>query len=387
MATNRELYLAVDAENGRRATVDGRSAASYDGRQSPEIRSMRRAFMFALLLLTPFRSAIGAAASPLKGLNAWLPSALPHDVGEIRELGVAVVRVQLPWQLVEPEAGRRDWSAVDRVVETAATNGVEVLFLLRSMSAWGTVRPADPRDPNHGASRPKSMDDWRRLVHDMAARYRGRGVSYELENEVNADYWAGTLDEYLDLLRATYPAVKSADPGARVLGSAMACGVLFDFRTPRARSRFFDKHDEWLSAILSTHAFDAVNVHDYYLPEGPQLNGWTFRSYLDHVARLMEREGARGVPLWVTETGFVSRPTPTQGRLDDGSPQRQAELLRAAYRQAAELGAGAVFWLFLRDHPNLGYFGAMGLAGPKDSPQSTWRTFQSIGSGGGAGRR
>ncbi len=348
---------------------------------------MRRALVVALLLPTLPGPALGAPAGPLKGLNTWLPSALSHDIVEVRELGVAVVRVQLPWQLVEPEAGRLDWDAADRVVETAAAHGIEVLFMLRSMSAWGTVRPADPGDPYHGASRPKSMDDWTRFVQATATRYKGRGVGYELENEVNADYWAGTLTDYLDLLRATYPAIKSADPGARVLASAMACGVVFDFRSPRARSRFFDKHDQWLSAILSTHAFDVVNVHDYYFPDGPEVSGWTYRSYLDHVARLAERQGAKGVPVWITETGFVSRPTRTQGRLDDGSPQRQAELLRAAYRQAGESGVRAVFWLFLRDHPNLGYFGSMGLAGPPNAPQSTWRAFQSIGAGDGPGGR
>ena len=61
----------------------------------------------------------------------------------------------------------------------------------------------------------------------LANRYRGQGVYYEIENEVNGEaFWKGTLEEYLELLRVGYYVIKKADPQAKVLSFAMGCGIV-----------------------------------------------------------------------------------------------------------------------------------------------------------------
>jgi hypothetical protein len=63
------------------------------------------------------------------------------------------------------------------------------------------------------------------------------GVHYETENEVNSNFWAGSLTDYLRLLETSHRAIKAVDPDARVLPSAMACGVIFNPKTQVASER------------------------------------------------------------------------------------------------------------------------------------------------------
>jgi len=341
------------------------------------IRRWTVPLMLLALLVGP-SSSLPAAAPEIKGLNIWKAGAVPEELERAADLRVAIIRVELPWEQVEPTPNEFDWRKPDRAVEAAAAQGVHVLFTLRSLSGWATVTPADADDLSHGASRPKSMEDWQRFVTLLTQRYRGKPVSYEVENEVNANFWAGSLPDYLALLHATYATVKQVDPGIRVLASAMACGTAFDLRTNKAREKYFERHDAWLRPILESRDFDVINVHDYYFPAGAEVNGWTFRSYLEHVRVLASRAGATGKALWITETGFVSQAVHVGGRLDAGTPESQAAALRAAYEQAAAAGVGRVFWLFLRDHPAAHYFATMGLSDAGGTPQPAWRTYREL---------
>jgi hypothetical protein len=200
-------------------------------------------------------------------------------------------------------------------------------------------------------------------------------VHYEIGNEVNAPaFWSGTLQEYLELLKASYDAVKRTDPKAQVLSSAMGCGIVRNFQPGLAGSAS-SRHDDWLRAILSTKAFDVVSVHDYYFPSEIVANGFTFRSYLEHIRELMKEAQVGERPIWITEAGYVSRPTDASGRLDDGSPEKQANWLGQAYRQAFEFGVERVFWLLLRDRDEP-YFGSMGLADSQGNPRPAWKALQ-----------
>ena len=322
-----------------------------------------------------------ASAEPaaIKGLNAWVLGALPDNIQQVLDLGVSIVRVDLPWEQVEPVPNQFEWQKLDRLVEAARAGKIEVLFTLRSISSWGTAVKADPKDLYHHASRPKSMSDWERFVQRLAERYKGQGVHYEIENEVNSNFWSGSLADYLELLPASYRVIKAEDPEAKVLASAMACGVILNPKTPLERQRLSSQHDDWLESILATKAFDVINVHDYYFPDGPAVNGWTFQSYLEHIIAFAQGAGVDDRPIWITEMGYISRPVPTGGRTDNASPEKQAAWLTAAFHEAAARGVEHAFWLFLRDAPNTGYFGSMGLLGAGNVPRPAWQAYKAIG--------
>jgi hypothetical protein len=97
-----------------------------------------------------------------------------------------------------------------------------------------------------------------------------------------------------------------------------------------------------------------------------------------HTIALMEEAGVKDRPIWITEFGYVSEPVSANGRRDDGSAERQAAWLSAAYHQAAALGVERAFWLFLRDAINTGYFGRMGLFDDNNAPRPAWYAYKAI---------
>jgi arabinogalactan endo-1,4-beta-galactosidase len=206
-------------------------------------------------------------------------------------------------------------------------------------------------------------------------------VNYEIENEVNSEaFWKGDLEEYLELLRNGYEVIKKVDPQAKVLPSAMACGIIKNFQSESEGREALKRHDKWFQAILATKKFDVVNIHDYYFPSGIVANGFTFRGYLEHVQEVMKKSGLGRFPVWITETGYVSSRADASGRMDNGSPEEQALWLKEACEQAFESGAERVYWLLLRDRTEP-YFGSMGLADAKGNPRPTWNTFKQLAKG------
>jgi hypothetical protein len=338
---------------------------------------VRRSTLLVGLMLFFFIWAFNAQAQESKrlGLNTT-PRTFGEEIKSIQELGVGTIRVPLQWQLVRIRPGEYDWSTIDRLVKAAQTKQIEVLFTIRTTFREEIKKPK----PKKGAMpqiSPPSVDreHWVHFVETLANRYRGQGLNYEIENEVNGEaFWKGTRDEYLELLKAGYDVIKKADPKAKVLPSAMGCGIVRDFQSELVRQEAWKWHDSWLQPILSTKKFDVVNIHNYYFPSDIVANGLTFRSYLEHIHDLMKKSGLGDRPIWITETGYVSAPTAASGRVDDGSYEKQAKWLTESYQQAYELGVERIYWLLLHDR-NEPYFGSMGLADAKGNPRPAWNAL------------
>jgi hypothetical protein len=70
---------------------------------------------------------------------------------------------------------------------------------------------------------PRDYDQWKLAVRELVGFYRQFGGAqkyYEVWNEPDLEYWKDDLDAYLRIYAETVSAVKSADPDARVGGSA-----------------------------------------------------------------------------------------------------------------------------------------------------------------------
>jgi Cellulase (glycosyl hydrolase family 5) len=308
------------------------------------------------------------------GINPWQPQAFLANVASFAGTNAGSIRIDLRWQEVEPRPGVFDWAAVDKVVDAATANRIDVLLTLRAISNWGTTSAADRRDPYRGASLPRDMQAWEAYLFALALRYKGRNVAYEIENEPNSDFWNGTMQDYLALIRASYSAIVHGDPQARVLSGALACHIALDFADADTLKKQNDLFDSWQLAILATHAFNTIGIHDYYFPDR-EVNGWIFSSYLMHIQDLARQSECEQCRLWVTETGYVSRPRKTGARIDPGSPQNQARWAAQAFDQAFDLGAERMYWLFLKDHTAGTYFDSMGLYDADGNPRPALRVL------------
>jgi beta-galactosidase GanA len=308
------------------------------------------------------------------GLNTTLRT-FGEEIRYIQELGVGTIRVPLQWQFIKKRPGEYDWSTVDRLLRAAQTKQIEVLFTIRTTFRDQTQKHKHRRGIVE--MNPPSVDskEWIHFVETVANRYQGQGVMYEIENEVNEQaFWKGTVEEYTELLKAGYGAIKKADPKAKVLPSAMGCGIVRSLQLESGSEKAWRWHDSWLQPILSSKKLDVVNIHNYYFPSEIVANGVTFRSYLEHIHDLMKKSGLGNHPIWITETGFVSLSTEASGRMDNGSPEKQAQWLREAYQQAFESGVERVYWLLLCDKKEP-YFGSMGLEDAKGNPRPAWNAL------------
>jgi len=338
-----------------------------------------------VMLSSAFALDARAQESGRVGLNTTL-RAFVEEIKSIQKLGIGRIRVPLQWQFVKMRPGEYDWSSIDRFVKAAQTKQIEVLFTIRTTfreqketattkRKKGTIQTSRINPPSVDAK------EWVYFVETLAQHYRGQGVNYEIENEVNSEtFWKGDLEEYLELLKNGYDVIKKADPQAKVLPSAMGCGITKNFELETAGREAWKRHDKWFQAILSTKKFDVVNIHDYYFPSGIVANGQTFRSYLEHIQDLMKKSDSGRFPVWITETGYVSSHADASGRKDNGSPEKQALWLKEAYQQAFESGIERIYWLLLRDGKEP-YFGSMGLADAKGSPRPAWNALKQLAQG------
>ncbi|MFP4037742.1 MAG: beta-galactosidase [Desulfobacteraceae bacterium] len=331
---------------------------------------------------SPMTSSRGARRAERVELDFGLcvtPTELQRDKHRIKELGITAVRLPAPWQFIEPEEGRFDWQRADSVIKELRGMGLQILLNVRSVSEWGTRKEAEKTGGYRSSSMPRDLGQWERFLGSLARRYKGMGVHYEIENEVSAEaFWSGSKAEYLELLERSYSVIKAEDPEALVLCAAMPCGITRDFSGPD-HPQFRALHDDWLLSYLPSKAFDAVSVHNYYFPGGPVVNGFTFRTYQEHVQDLMRRAGVGGKRVWITEAGYVSQTTSARGRRDESSPGQQAEWIEEAVYQASKLGVERIFWILLRDRDEP-YFGAMGLADSAGNPRPAWHVIQELSS-------
>src|SRR5512133_4163172 len=159
--------------------------------------------------------------------------ALAAESAAMRRDGVGTERMEVAWDLVEPQKGQFDFALTDRKVLAAARAGIDVLALIVRSPAWAARHPGQP------FSSPRDPADYAAFAAVLVARY-GPGGSlwaehpavaprpvrdWQVWNEPNlAVYWAEQpfMRGYARLLDAAYSAIKRADPGATVATAGLA---------------------------------------------------------------------------------------------------------------------------------------------------------------------
>ena len=212
--------------------------------------------------------------------------------------GVKWVRVDLGWASFQ-EGGRgsySDWYAkrVDRIVDEAATRGIKVLGTIWWTPGWangGAGRGAPPHDPQ----------DFGNFARWVANRYQGRVAAWEIWNEPNLDdFFTGTAGDYVDLLKAAYPAIKEADPAAQVVLGGPS------YNDTKWLSKVYEAGAQGYFDVMSTHPYQGeADLH----PEAPD-DGTIWRiAHTKAVHALMERYGDGDKKIWFTEYGWSTHPT------------------------------------------------------------------------------
>lgn len=282
----------------------------------------RRARVLVFLVLVgvtvaaPRTPAHGADPALPYGINVHLASGAVLD--RVTEAGIAWIRVDFNWFLMEPRRDVYDWSVTDAVVDAARARGLNVFATLAYTPGWanggqGTnVPPADPAD-------------WYQFVFDTVSRYKGAVKHWGMWNEPNhPQFYSGSREQYIqDVLRLGAQAARDADPTSFVLGPELAHLESADWKM-------------WLYTVL-TEAGDVIDIVTHHAYDD---TGWRVLHDMGAGVALRKSSTPRGImeltgtadkPLWLTETGW---------RTDEVSEAQQAEY----YVQVLK-GVDALGWL------------------------------------------
>jgi hypothetical protein len=306
---------------------------------------------------------IQSACQPANGLSRfgvnevlgwpglYPPARLERSLGLMADAGIGWVRVNWAWKDMQPKDGPFDYAHLDDVARVAAEHRVRVIPILMAVPAWSSTAPDQLKAERGNYSpvdryRPQHIEDWLHYVQSVVERYDGDGLDdapgsprmtyWEVWNEENIpEFWPPTPNpfEYLNLLKATYQAIKAADPTAKViLGGLANVGINADG----------SNYLQTLYDLGGAPYFDVVSIHYYSYPG----NGIEpIQKAVASVRTIMDAHGDKGKPLWLTEIGWSDKAI-----FGSGETLKQEDIaafLSAVYK--ASLPADVIFWYNFRN--------------------------------------
>ena len=240
-----------------------------------------------------------------------------RDIAVLQAAGIRYLRFAIGWDSTETERGKYDWSEWDALFALLREAGITPLPYVCYTPRW--LHPEDAKD---FWRRPADPARFARFLSALVQRYRGQVPSWELWNEPdNEQYWLGTVEQYARLVEAGARAVRTADPGARVVLGGMA----------KMRSRFLE---DLLGPLGVGRLVDVINLHGY-LETWDAARAEEYPRRIEAVAQLA-REVAPGADLWLAEFGY------SDWRRPDGRPSEWSYAVHA-YEHTTAFQAVALF--------------------------------------------
>ena len=255
----------------------------------------------------------------------------PNSMRMAREAGFTHAKMVLYWPRLEPSPGNYLWNGtkendLDNVMKPARAEGMPMILRIDAVPDWAGGSPANA---NHAAVEA--------FYAAMASYAKGTVVGYEILNEPNLPFELGGPPDpaaYTAFMKAAYRGIKSADPGAIVIGGG-----------PSPNTGGFGgtiEDTDFLNGMYDAGAkgfMDALGVHNYGGNTAPERDpgdcGICFRR-AELYRALMVRRGDAGTPIWATEFGWLMDPGFGLGQYDwmKVSPEQQAEYVVRSYQYA-----------------------------------------------------
>jgi hypothetical protein len=311
--------------------------------------------------------------SPDYGIQVflWGSATAERDLGLVKEMGFRWVKQSIEWRYVEPhKKGSFEFNEPDRLLGLIESAGLRLIARVDNQPVWAR---ADKVFPGNGP--PDRIQDFADFVHALAVRYKGRIAAYELWNEPNlAREWGNAPPDpkhYVELLKAGYEAIKSADPQALVISAGLA---------PTTASGAIAMPDiQFIKEMYQAGAakyFDLLGAHGagYKAPpemspdavasdpafnhgEGAAGRIYCFR-HIEDVRKVMEENGDGAKRVAVLEFGWTTDNRP-------GSPYQWHAVTE---QQQADYLVGAYEWARAHWQPWIGVMSAIYIAAPYWTP-------------------
>ncbi len=287
-------------------------------------------------------------------------SDLPGETRVMRESGVGTIRLPIEWSDLQPyervgdvpEAERPRFTVVDGVptdfgptdqrVLAAAAQGIDVLALVNKAPPWAES------DPFADFSPPRDPAAYGRFLQVLVGRYGPQGTlwaenpgvrrvpvrRFQVWNEPSLPRYFAVKSfarPYVQLLGAAYRAVKQADPGATVVTAGLPNYSWRDLETL------------YRAGLRARGHFDAVAVHPFTGDASGSVE------ILRRVRAVMNRNGDRRSPIWVTEVSWPSGRGKAEANqrwvtTEAGQARKVREVYRAFARARGSLRLQRAYW-------------------------------------------
>ncbi len=272
---------------------------------------LRLALLSAALLILLFHPSVAADESqepdPRFGLVSafWLPE-------EAAALNVGWERILFYWSEIQP-TGPDDWNTLHVMEEwlaEAQQQGREVVGLLKNTPTWAT-----DGIPYGGVPRGLYLDHddpenlWANYVRRIADYYGPHGVHrWIIWNEPDIDQgvygteWAGSVQDYYQLLKVAYLVLKERDPQAEV----HLAGLTYWHDVVNGREQYLQRLLRVATADPQAeendYFFDAISLHIYFRSE----------TVADIVRQIDDIQQDFGLdkPIWINETNAAPTEDP-----------------------------------------------------------------------------
>lgn len=229
----------------------------------------------------------------------------------IPDIGIGAIRLWdsngCTWRNIERSQGVFSWGRLDNALALADARGLDIVFTLGSGPDWATVQPGQFAGLYVGYNPHMPINDtvWINWCAAIANRLIGRGVKYEIWNEVNDQSYGsghvgsgfvGTTADLVHLTQLAQQTIMAIDPSAKIL-SANFVGQ-DGIQNPVADSVTLDAYLAAGGAdycdIISVHAYNTLPI--WTRPEGAIEMG---KRVFDALAKYNVTK-----PVWNTEWGY-----------------------------------------------------------------------------------
>lgn len=248
--------------------------------------------------LAPAPAPVPLARDPRFGLNqAW------EDGAAADRAGAGWSRLVFWWGALQPK-GPNDWNTFatdnDSYINAELARGRELTGVILNTPTWAgvTASPnAVPRNLYLPWDHPQNY--WGQFMRRLATRYAGKVNTWIIWNEVDIpsgawQTWDGSIEDYVQLLRVAYRAVKAGNPQARIAHY----GSPWWYDRGVYLSGFLDLLVADPDAPASNYYFDIGNLHLYSRANDiAKVVPW-------YRAQLASR-GIPPKPIWIGETNAV----------------------------------------------------------------------------------
>jgi hypothetical protein len=301
---------------------------------------MRRAGAFAIATLATVAVMATPATGAQTGLNVagffGTPAQIAPLESLIGQLHPGWVRVFLNWEQVEPAPGSYNAAQlVDyRAFFAGLPAGTKVDVDVVGSPAWANGGSTNV------ATAPTSDQPFAGFMNYLANSFGNTVAAYEIWNEEDSSqWWTGSAAQYASLLKASYSAIKAANPNAEVILGGLAAN---DY-----------PYLQELYAAGVHGSFDALGVHTddacdttspyafAYNPGTQQINRWSFLGFTTvHSVMVANGDGSKPMDItefgWSTTSAVCSSGTSAGSKPGGVSEQTQATYLEQAYNCLAQ---------------------------------------------------